>query len=119
MNISIANEIKNMGCGGIIRDCHGNVILGFVGPLFNGNPLMALLTSILYGLRSCMFLDIANITIKIEPSYNIQCIFNEVDSDCDSKAFYIVRDIKHLMVFIYIYISHVLKEGNACAVWLA
>ncbi|XP_028556786.1 uncharacterized protein LOC114581221 [Dendrobium catenatum] len=107
-----------MGCGGIIRDGHGKLILSFAGPS-SGNPRLAILNSILYGLNSYLSLGITNITIEAKCFMNIHCLLNSVDVPCDPEVFYIARAIKQLMVSIHIDYSHVLKDGNASARWLA
>ncbi|KAL0909541.1 hypothetical protein M5K25_020417 [Dendrobium thyrsiflorum] len=40
-----------MGCGGVIKDNNGTLVLAFAGPIPSGNNVVTIIMAILYGLK--------------------------------------------------------------------
>ncbi|KAL0903997.1 hypothetical protein M5K25_026065 [Dendrobium thyrsiflorum] len=67
------------GCGGIIRDFHGNLIMFYGTPLEKCFVILAELSAILHGLKLCSTLDLVNIWIEVDAMYMLYCLKDKGD----------------------------------------
>ncbi|KAI0519354.1 hypothetical protein KFK09_006798 [Dendrobium nobile] len=107
----------NAGMGGIIRDHTGKHIVAFSGLLFLCSILSAELMGLYTSLDMCVRLGIDNVNIEVDSKLLIHVISgNSVGCPHD---FYTIRKIKMALARLSFTISHIYREGNACADWLA
>ncbi|KAL0910109.1 hypothetical protein M5K25_021049 [Dendrobium thyrsiflorum] len=103
---------SSSGCGGVIRDNNDNFIMAFADPLQICDINCVVISTILHGLRLCISLDLTNIGIEVDSNYNFQFLHSVDDTVSNPAIFYLVRDIKNLLIFMNYSFSHVYKEGN-------
>ncbi|XP_020696742.1 uncharacterized protein LOC110109872 [Dendrobium catenatum] len=115
LNVDGEVKVSSSGCGGLIRDGYGNNIMAFVGLVHYCSVNFAELSAILHGIKLCVSLGISNISIEVDSTFNIHCLSNVDDIMCNQDLFYLVRDIKQLLIFVNYSLSHVYREGNAYA----
>lgn len=104
-------------CGGIIRDYKGFLIQAYSIPLNHCSVLYAELYAILYGLTVASNLGISKLWIEIDALIVIN-ILSKVFSYFPSIYYIVKRIITSLNLFDY-KISHIMREGNKYADWLA
>ncbi|KAL0923148.1 hypothetical protein M5K25_007196 [Dendrobium thyrsiflorum] len=108
----IAKDFVNhtsYGCGGIIRDYDGNFIIAYGVPLPKCTVIFAELSALFYGLNLCVSLGIDNIWIEVDALYMLNYFTDNKDR----------VNIKQLLRSLNVKISHIHREGNACADWFA
>ncbi|XP_020679767.1 probable LRR receptor-like serine/threonine-protein kinase At3g47570 [Dendrobium catenatum] len=82
----------NAGCGGVIRDFNGFVIMAFAGPSNATSAIQAEIEALLFGIQSCISLGIINIWIEVYALLLIHYL--ERISSSNPAYFYMLRDIK-------------------------
>ncbi|PKU72524.1 Putative ribonuclease H protein [Dendrobium catenatum] len=107
----------NAGCGGIIRDHKGMVVMAYAGSSPGTNALQAEIDNLLYGIQLCLSLGINNIWVEVDALLLIQYVNGY--SMNNPNIFYKIWDIKNCLSRINFSISHILHEGNAVADGLA
>ncbi|KAI0493949.1 hypothetical protein KFK09_024079 [Dendrobium nobile] len=85
---------SDTGCGGLIRNSYGHLIIAFTGSIHNGNKDYAIGLAILYGIQLCITLNLTNLFIEVTYSFNISPFKNLVEVCFDPNNFYVVREIK-------------------------
>ncbi|XP_020675937.1 uncharacterized protein LOC110094932 [Dendrobium catenatum] len=105
------------GMGGIIRNSQVNPIAIFSGPLSVCSVLTSELIGLYHGLQICLRLGLQNVNIEVDSTLLIHIFSkNEV---CFPQDFYTIRKIKMALSLLNFTISHIYREGNECADWLA
>ncbi|KAI0518958.1 hypothetical protein KFK09_006397 [Dendrobium nobile] len=105
------------GAGGIIRDYLGNIIVAYTAPIQWSSAISTELKPLLYGLEICIKLGINFVWIELDVMLLIQIIDNVVPGNPNN--FYLIRKIKNSLSVVNYYISHIYREANVCADWLA
>ncbi|XP_020678244.1 uncharacterized protein LOC110096566 [Dendrobium catenatum] len=103
--------------GGIIRDHFGNALAAFAGPFFNCLVITAELNALSYGIEICTTMGFNFIWIEVDAQLVVQIINDQVIGNPNN--FYLIRKIKQLLSSVNYNISHIYREDNACADWLA
>ncbi|KAL0917163.1 hypothetical protein M5K25_012210 [Dendrobium thyrsiflorum] len=119
INVAGFESDSHLGFGGIIRDFQGKLVLGFAAPLLNGDINLGIFSAVLFGLKSCMNLDLNCIIVEVDSNFALHMLNSLDDIICKSSLFYIMREVKNLLRVFNFSVSFVHKEGNACANWLA
>ncbi|KAL0926337.1 hypothetical protein M5K25_002555 [Dendrobium thyrsiflorum] len=119
--LNVDGSVRNdgIGCGGIIRDDKGNLVVAFAEPLATCSVVKAELFAILKGIKLCFSRDIYNIWIEVDAISTIHFLMQNSSNVVKHDLFYLIREIKHLLNMANCNMSHVYREGNACADWLA
>ncbi|PKU61042.1 Putative ribonuclease H protein [Dendrobium catenatum] len=105
------------GCGGILRNDKGNLIVTFSSPLNNCSVLFAELMAIFKALQICLSSGYFKIWIEVDAMLAIKCI--SADHIGNFDTFYILKDIKKMLSHMDYKISHIWREGNTAADFLA
>ncbi|KAI0493542.1 hypothetical protein KFK09_023660 [Dendrobium nobile] len=105
------------GAGGIIRDVYGDVIAAFSAPICCTSVITAELHALNLGLKICANKGFNCIWIEVDAMLLIQIIKNTVHGN--PQIFYLIRKIKMLLSNVIYSISHIFREANTCADWLA
>ncbi|PKU76878.1 hypothetical protein MA16_Dca001484 [Dendrobium catenatum] len=108
---------ENAGCGGIIRDQNGKMVVAYAGPSSGTNYFIAEIDSLLYGVKLCLSLGVNNIWVEVDAFLLIQYI-NDISKN-NPDNFYKIREIKLCLSRMNYSISHILREGNAVVDGLA
>ncbi|PKU59245.1 Putative ribonuclease H protein [Dendrobium catenatum] len=109
--------LTKAGVGGLIRDCNGNILVAFVAPLQQMDVLVAELYALLFGLELCIKNGRNCVWIEVDSLWLVQIIRDGFSGN--AQCFYIIRKIKLLLKDMKFEISHIFREGNGCAYWLA
>ncbi|XP_028555986.1 uncharacterized protein LOC114580995 [Dendrobium catenatum] len=117
LNTDASVGINCVGIGGIIRDHFRNPLDLFYGPLAVCSVMSAELLSLSYGLERCLNLGFHHVYIEVDATSIINAISESKDGN--PHDFYTIRKIKLMMSELSCFISHIYREGNACADWLA
>ncbi|KAI0491562.1 hypothetical protein KFK09_025822 [Dendrobium nobile] len=117
LNTDASVGSNSVGIGGIIRDHFGNPLDLFYGPLVACSVMSAELLSLSYGLERCLNLGFLSVNIEVDATSVINAISENKDGN--PHDFYTIRKIKSMMSDLSCVISHIYREGNACADWLA
>lgn len=104
-----------MGCGGLIRDYNGNMIMAFAYPLTHCSVVFAEF-AVYDGLSICNALKINRIWVEVDAKIIIQIIENK--NSCNVEVLYLLRSILMLLANMNTKISHIFCEGNKAADWL-
>ncbi|PKU72361.1 Putative ribonuclease H protein [Dendrobium catenatum] len=112
-------SVKNhcAGMGGLIRYHNGNVLADFAGPLDKCSVITTELNALWYGIDICSKMGCNNIWIEVDAQLVLQIINNVVLGN--PQNFYLIRKIKKSLSTINYSISHIYREANSCADWLA
>ncbi|KAI0511688.1 hypothetical protein KFK09_012320 [Dendrobium nobile] len=105
------------GCGGIIRDHNGKIVVAFAGPSSGTYAITAEIDSLNFGVKLCQSLGFTNIWIEVDALLLIHYISG--NSSYNPTNFYKIREIKLALSGMNYSISHILREGNAVADALA
>ncbi|PKU71836.1 Putative ribonuclease H protein [Dendrobium catenatum] len=105
------------GAGGIIRDSSGSVLAAFAAPIHHSNAITAELLALNYGLKICKNRGFNNVWIEVDDMLLIQIINGTIPGN--PQNFYLIREIKHCISSMNFFISHIYREANVCADWLA
>ncbi|PKU62326.1 Putative ribonuclease H protein [Dendrobium catenatum] len=105
------------GCGGILRNDKGNLVLAFATPLNKCSVLVAELKAIYEALKICLSLGILKVWLEIDALIAIKEI--SVEKKGNFETFYIIKDIKRMLSHLDYKISHIWREGNSAADFLA
>ncbi|KAI0495440.1 hypothetical protein KFK09_021741 [Dendrobium nobile] len=105
------------GAGGIIRDQLGCILAVYIAPLQCSNAISTELMALHYGLNICIKMGITYVWIEVDAMLLNQIINNVVPSN--PQNFYLISKIKSSLTFVNFYISHIYREANVCADWLA
>ncbi|KAK6115002.1 hypothetical protein DH2020_007271 [Rehmannia glutinosa] len=105
------------GCGGVIRDTQATIIAGFSTFIDVASNVQAELRAILLGLELCQSLHLENIWIETDSLTSIQLLANPPPFSWVFQD--VVLRIQWLMSQLRVKISHIYREGNAVADFLA
>ncbi|KAL0918430.1 hypothetical protein M5K25_010439 [Dendrobium thyrsiflorum] len=105
------------GGGGIVRNHLGNVLVAYAIPLHTTNVPNVELLALLYGLNVCMRFGISKVWIEVDVMLVIYLI-NRKNFD-NPNNFYILKNIKNLLCKLDFKISHIHREANVAADFLA
>ncbi|KAL0912108.1 hypothetical protein M5K25_018058 [Dendrobium thyrsiflorum] len=105
------------GAGGIIRNEKGSLLAAFASPLNVNNVITAELLGLAEGLDLCNKLGFNFVEIEVDAEWLIQIFVKGVDGS--PQNFYVIRKIKHQLAALNYSMSHIYREANACADWLA
>lgn len=108
---------NSAGAGGILRDHRGMILAAYASPLSSSSVITAELTALSLGIEKCIILGFFNVWIELDAHIVVQIINNLVQGN--PQDFYLIRKIKQHLSTINFTISHVYREANACADWLA
>ncbi|KAI0529416.1 hypothetical protein KFK09_001965 [Dendrobium nobile] len=109
--------INCVGIEGIIRDHLGNPLDLFSGPLVVCSVMSVELLSLSYELERCLNLGFHHVNIEVDATSVINAISES--NEGNPQDFYTIRKIKMMMSELSCFISHIYREGNVCADWLA
>ncbi|KAK6138093.1 hypothetical protein DH2020_028157 [Rehmannia glutinosa] len=105
------------GCGGVLRDSSGSIIAGFSKFINHSSNVHAELMSILFGLELAMELDLPKIWIESDSLVSIQLL------QAKPPFYWQYQDtillIQDQMKQREVRISHIYREGNSVADFLA
>ncbi|PKU71529.1 Putative ribonuclease H protein [Dendrobium catenatum] len=105
------------GCGGILRNAEGNMICGFAGPLSCCNVPYAELMALFQALKITLSMGILRVWIEVDALLVLH--FLNPENNGNVENFYTLREIKGMLSHMDYVISHIGREGNACADFLA
>ncbi|PKU77129.1 Putative ribonuclease H protein [Dendrobium catenatum] len=108
---------NNYGCGGIIRNYKGNLIVAFSSPINKCSVLYAELMAIYKALQLCLSSGYFKIWLEVDAILVINCLAADYIGNFDT--FYILKDIKKMLSHLDYKISHIWREGNSAADFLA
>ncbi|XP_020676828.1 uncharacterized protein LOC110095571 [Dendrobium catenatum] len=117
LNTDGSVSANNAGLGGMIRDHNGKPLGIFSGPLLLCSVLTAELMALHQGLEICMKYGYQVINIEVDSKILLQVI-SGISVGC-LQDYYTIRKINNCLANLNYTISHVFREGNACADWLA
>jgi ribonuclease HI len=100
-------------CGGVIRDAHGNWIVGFAKNLGTTNAYIAELWGLYEGLKLANNSGVHQLEVQMDSSIVVTSIqHGKIGS---TKGWSIIRKIKHLLNSTWsVRITHVYREANRC-----
>ncbi|PKU66990.1 Putative ribonuclease H protein [Dendrobium catenatum] len=105
------------GAGGIIRDFGGEVVATFATPLQINDVISAELSALILGLELCIKYGCNSVWIELDAMFIVQSIKDGATGN--ANYFYLFRKVKIIMNEMNVFISHIYREGNVCADWLA
>ncbi|PKU83698.1 Putative ribonuclease H protein [Dendrobium catenatum] len=105
------------GCGGILRNDKGNLVVAFSSPLSNCSVLFAELMAIFKALQICSSSGYFKIWIEVDAMLVINSIFSYQNDNFDT--FYVLKDIKKMLSHLDYKFSHIWREGNSGADFIA
>ncbi|PKU67262.1 Putative ribonuclease H protein [Dendrobium catenatum] len=105
------------GARGIIRDFGGEVVAAFATPLQINDVISAELNALILGLELCIKYSCNYVWIELDAMFIVQSIKDETTGN--ANYFYLFRKVKNIMNEMNVFISHIYREGNVCADWLA
>ncbi|KAI0530933.1 hypothetical protein KFK09_000481 [Dendrobium nobile] len=117
LNVDESFKTIKAGCAGLIQDHNGHVIVAFAGPSVANNAIMTELDALNYGVHLCLSLGIINLWIEVDAMLVIHYIFSKVNDN--PKYFYTMREIKQCLSTINFSITHIYREANYAAYFLA
>ncbi|PKU61591.1 Putative ribonuclease H protein [Dendrobium catenatum] len=109
--------LKTAGAGGIIRDFCGEVVVAFATPLQTNDVISAELNALILGLELCIKYGCNSVLIELDAIFIVQSIKDGATGN--ANYFYLFRKVKNIMNEMNVFISHIYREGNVCADWLA
>ncbi|KAI0495983.1 hypothetical protein KFK09_022290 [Dendrobium nobile] len=105
------------GAGGLIRDFQGDIISGFAAPVKRLDVLWAELNALFLGVQLCSKKGYHDVWIELDSNLIVTSILENFIGN--AKNFYIFRKIRDILLTLNFRISHIYREGNMCADWLA
>ncbi|KAL0920848.1 hypothetical protein M5K25_007863 [Dendrobium thyrsiflorum] len=105
------------GCGGILRNNEGKLIQAFASPLVKCSVLMAELMALYKVLQICLTAGFFKVWIETDSSLVVNLVISENSGNFEN--YYVLKDIKRMLSHLDYSISHIWREGNACADFLA
>ncbi|KAI0498490.1 hypothetical protein KFK09_019378 [Dendrobium nobile] len=105
------------GAGGIIRNNNGIVLATFATPIYCRSAIQAEINALILGLQVCSNLGFNFIWIEVDAALLIQIISNAIPGNPEN--YYRIRKLKLSLTKFHYHISHIFREANSCADWLA
>ena len=106
------------GCGGLLRDCHGNWISGVARAIGITSSLAAELWAIRDGLTRCCHLSLQAVEVEVDASVAISLLSQDAHSNVEFSS--LIDDCRSLMKNIHkVQLKQCFKEANRCADALA
>jgi len=105
------------GMGRILRDCYGEVILAFAGPLYLCKAIFAELVGLHKGLELCLSKGFYYVQVEVDAVLVTQLINKEIS--VNPQYFYLIKKIQMAISKLNCSLSHIFRECNFCADWLA
>ncbi|PKU65147.1 Putative ribonuclease H protein [Dendrobium catenatum] len=90
---SVGNSTAGMG--GIFRDCGGEVLMAYAGPLYSCNVIKAELMGLKKGLDICLERGYINVNIEVDVMLLIQIVENNIL--LHPQFFYLLKKIRMAM----------------------
>ncbi|KAL0928352.1 hypothetical protein M5K25_000229 [Dendrobium thyrsiflorum] len=102
--------------GGIIRTKDGSVLAAFATTIHTNCVLTAELLALFAGIKLCVSHGLLNVWIEVDAMH----VISMINSDhVNPKNFYLIRNIKNLLSQLNFWISHIFREANGDADFLA
>ena len=102
------------GCGGLLRDCHGNWISSFARAIGLTSSLAAELWAVRDGLTRCRALSLEAVQVEVDALVVISLLLQATHTNGEFSS--LVDDCKHLMTNIpQVRLIHYFREANRCA----
>ncbi|KAK7829755.1 piezo-type mechanosensitive ion channel like protein [Quercus suber] len=102
------------GCGGLLRDCHGNWISGFARAIGHTSSLAAELWAIRDGLTRCCHLSLQAVVVEVDASVAVSLLSQDVQTNGEFSS--LIDDCRNLMKSIHqVQLKHCFREANRCA----
>ena len=106
------------GCGGLLRDYHGNRISCFARAIGITLSLVARLWAIRDGLARCYHLSLQAVEVEVDASVAISLLFQDVHTNGEFSS--LIDDCRNLMKNIHlIRLKQCFREANRCVDALA
>ena len=117
-NGSLISNSFCAGCGGLLRDEHGNWISGFSRFLGRVSIIKAEAWALLEVSRLAATKNVANLALESDSLIVVNALSDS--SNCPVEIMGIIREIRNaLSSFRSWRITHTWREGNACADYMA
>ncbi|KAI0511115.1 hypothetical protein KFK09_011738 [Dendrobium nobile] len=117
LNTDGSIDSMKAGAGGLIRDFKGDLLAAFAAPVQNRNVMLAEFQALYFGLELCLKMGFNNVWIEVDSLFLVQIM--EKGNIGNVHLFYLTRKIKGMLNLLNYKISHIFREGNVCADWLA
>ena len=102
------------GCGGLLRDCHGNWISSFARAIGLTSSLAAELWAVRDGLTRCCALSLEAVQVEVDALVVISLLLQATHTNGEFSS--LVDDCKHLMTNIpQVRLIHCFREANRSA----
>ena len=106
------------GCGGLLRDSVGQLIVGFAKTISASSSIAAELWALREGLRLCVERDCHAVEIELDATATISLVSSNVNTNGDLSG--LVDDCRVLLLCLpQAKLSHCFREANFCADALA
>ncbi|XP_028557265.1 uncharacterized protein LOC114581388 isoform X2 [Dendrobium catenatum] len=115
--LPVDSRLWRKGFGGIIRNQHGNPLDAFAAPLDFCSIVSAKLMSLSFCLERCLNLGYHHVNFEVDSKTVIHAISENIIGN--PNEFYTIRKIRMMLGEMSYKISHIYREGNVCADWLA
>ncbi|KAI0494122.1 hypothetical protein KFK09_024253 [Dendrobium nobile] len=109
--------VNRAGAGGVIRDHCGDLLVAFASPVPTSDVIVAELNALILGLDLCIKYGYFDVWVEMDAYFIVQCIKD--GNTGNANYFYLLRKAKQKMKERNVTISHIYREGNSCADWLA
>ena len=115
---SVLSSVGQAGCGGVVRDDHGNWIAGFTRHIGATDSFAAELCGLRDGLSLCLSLNVTCLVVELDAKAMVDVLRNySYDNKIISP---IMDDCRQLVLcFQQIQIKHCYWQANRCANMLA
>ncbi|PKU78122.1 Putative ribonuclease H protein [Dendrobium catenatum] len=109
--------VLKAGAGGVIRDYCGDLLAAFASSLQTSDVISAELNALLLGLDLCINYGYNDVWVELDALFIVQSITEGATGN--ANYFYLLRKVKNRIKEMNVTISHIYREGNGCADWLA
>ncbi|KAK7820590.1 putative ribonuclease h protein [Quercus suber] len=115
---SVVSTIRLSGCGGLLRDCTGQWVVGFAKSINASSSIAAELWALKEGLGLCLDRGISAVEIELDATAAISLVSSNVNTNGDLSG--LVDDCKELLLCLpQVKLSHCFRKANFCADVLA
>nr|POE61120.1 putative ribonuclease h protein [Quercus suber] len=115
---SVVSSCGLAGCGGLLRDCAGQWIVGFAKSIVSSSSIAAELWALREGLGLCLDRGILAVEVELDASAAISLVTSNVKTNGDLSG--LVDDCRELLMRLpQVKLVHCYREANFCADALA
>nr|POE59880.1 putative ribonuclease h protein [Quercus suber] len=115
---SVVSSCGMAGCGGLLRDCAGQWIVGFAKSISSSSSIAAELWALREGLGLCLDRGILAVEVELDASAAISLVSSNVQTKGDLSG--LVDDCRELLMRLpQVKLVHCYREANFCADALA